>query len=263
MNQIIYDESIVRKFIDEVLPKAGDLEQYFVSLSCRKKYLTPEDRLLFTSTNAEMFHQQIASTKSGLFSAILKCQTPKEAFQTKSGFIYPMYAMVCYINLFTSSTILALEEFNSIMNRNMMQLVNNSLEGKDCASAKKAINRAYKTYVDCVQRAKGTSLYVDIDFDISKDYKYIMDKFVQAISAQGVSGFVIETRGGFHVLMKRDTIHYNYNTDIANAVNAYTNDAIVRDNVLKNWEIVNNTKHSMVACPGTLQAGFPVSYYSF
>ena len=169
MNKLIYDEKIIEEFV-KILPDATPLEQYFLSLSSRQKYLTQEERDYYGVIRAEMFAQTMCNTKDKIIKSIKKMETNEEAFLTRKGFPIPSKTLVCYINLFCCSTMKAIKEFNSIMNNNLMQLTNNAINKLPTESQMKSINKAQKTLIDCYQRAIGTNKFIDIDFDIPKNF---------------------------------------------------------------------------------------------
>lgn len=258
-NNLIYDEQVVKDFL-AIMPEATPLETYFISLSARNKYLTEEERVEYGLGRTEMFHQQIIRNKEDIVKYVRRCETPSAAFTTKLGKPIPSKTIVCYINLFCSSTIKALEEFNTIMNRNMVQLATNSIEGKSNIDAMKAINKAPKTLIDCYQRAKGTSKFIDVDFDIPKSASYLVDTFCKVLAEKGVRSWIVNTKSGFHVLLDRSTLKHNFNVDIDSIRSAA---AIIADEEgWEKWEVEKN-ENLMIALPGTIQGGHKVSFKEF
>ena len=258
-NNLIYDEEVIKKFL-AIMPEATPLETYFISLSARNKYLTEEERVEYGLGRTEMFHQQIVRHKDEIVKYIRRMETPSAAFTTKLGKPIPSKTIVCYINLFCSSTVKALEEFNSLMNRNLVQLAVNSIEGKSNIDAMKAINKAPKALIDCYQRARGSSKFIDVDFDIPKSANLLVNIFCDNLAKKGVKSWVVDTKSGFHVLLHRATLKHNFNLDIDETRKAAS--IIAKDENWGKWEVEKN-ENLMIALPGTIQGGHKVSFYEY
>lgn len=238
------------------MPDAKPYESYFLSLSARNKYLTDEEKVVYGLGRSEMFHQQIVSSKEKILRAVRRCETTPEAFTTKTGLSVPIKAMVCYINLFCSDSFKAIEEFQTIMVRNMAQTALQSSEGKSTTDSIKAINKAPKTLLDCYQRARGSSNFIDIDFDIPKEEVSLVKKFMVSLLEKNATSTCIDTRSGYHVLIDRATLKFNYN-DVIQVLNTKARMRFGASGENFKWEIVKND-NMMIPLPGTYQAGHPV-----
>jgi len=108
--------------------------------------------------------------------------------------------------------------------------------------------------MNCFQKNRGTKHYLDIDFDIDKDDFFLVEYLASELKKNGVRYYIISTKGGYHVLVDRHTLNYNFNDIIRNvnvmAMNKYGDD--------RAFEIIHN-KNEMVPLPGTFQGGYPVT----
>jgi len=256
MNELIYDANHLKEFIN-ILPDLGDLDVYFVSLSCRNKYLTEEERAIYELGRTEMFGQQIARSKDKLYRNIRRYESHPEAYTTKNGSVIPNKAMVCYLNIDTSSSLKAYKEFSGKINENMIELAHKAMLGQSIKETAKYLNKLDKTLMDCYQRAAETKKFIDIDFDIPKDKFGIVQGFLNEMKSHGVTCYVIDTHGGWHVLIDREFLKFNYNKSVEAA-------NIIAKEILGDakFEIVVNNNR-MVPVPGTLQAGHPVKFWKF
>lgn len=254
MNKLIHDPNMVKDFI-KILPKPNDLEVFFVSLSCRNKYLTDDQRKEYALGRTEMFGQSIARDADKLFRNIRRYESHPEAYTTKNGNNMPVSAMVVYVNIDTSSTLKAYTEFQKKMTENLTELTHKSILGQSIKDTARFINKADKVLMDCYQRGSSQKKFIDVDFDVPECASGVVEKFLDVMNMNKVKHYIIQTRGGFHVLLERETIKHNYNIDIAEA-----NDDMKSIYGDIKYEIKVN-ENRMVPVPGTYQAGFPVTFW--
>lgn len=246
MYSFIHDVNQVKKF-HKILASLGRDEAYFLSASARNKYLTKEERDDLSLGRSEMFARKLV--KSNLFEEYLRVlrtfETNEGSYTTRVHKDIPQKCMVIYANINPSSGVKALKEFNSITNDLMFELQTN----------KNAIERFAhldSELMNCFQRSMGNKHFIDVDFDIPKHNVNILMDFCKSMWAHGVALHVIETAGGYHVLMVRKSLTFNYNSDIESASKKLAN-------ITDKGEVVVNV-NSMVPVPGTMQAGFPVKF---
>jgi len=103
--------------------------------------------------------------------------------------------------------------------------------------------------MNCYQKSRGVRKFIDVDFDIPELGIDIVRNFLGKMQNHGVKYYVIKTKSGFHVLLEKETIKYNYNKDIKFA-HDLAQSRFGQDHV----EVIQN-KNEMVPVPGTYQAG--------
>lgn len=95
MNQFIYDENELKKFFDLYVPDSLPNEVYFISLSARNKYLTPEEKEELGLGKTEMMERRIIREKNWnkFIRSIRKFETNERAITSKNGFCIPKKCM--------------------------------------------------------------------------------------------------------------------------------------------------------------------------
>ena len=246
--KIIHNEKEILRFFNDCLPEISSNESYFLSLSIRRKYFTEEEKALYSLGGREMFDKKQIVSHSGknFLRAIKGFEVDEAYFKDKLGKTIPKNKLTVYANLRTTNSIKALREFNAksfdrlTSNPNKMGDLNNLL-------------------LSCYQRSSGSKKFIDIDFDIPKDRIDLVRKLVEEINKRNhikdfdsVNYKVIETNGGYHLLIEGKTIKSN----IKKAID-FVNEIAKKE--LDKYEIILN-KNAMVPIPGTYQAGFPVKF---
>ena len=257
-HSFIFDVSELEFFYNNILPPLDKNEVYFVSLSARNKYLSPEEREELGLGRTEMFERTVIRERvwERFLKKIKSYERNKESFLTKKGFAIPSKCITVYFNVNPTNVLKAYNEFSKTMSEYFMELGINVSKGGDIDNVGKRINKMDVLLMNCFQRNMGRKHYIDIDFDIPKDEIRIVDFFINDLKKRTENAvyFVIDTRSGFHVLLKRDTIKYNFNESISASIE-YAKEIGI--DVNNNFEIVNN-KNLMIPLPGTLQGGYPV-----
>ena len=248
MYNLIYSEEEMHKFWSLLHPlQAG--EAYFVSMSARDKYLTAQEQIDFSIGRAEMFSRKIIKTYdfADYLRVIRTLEVNEGGYTTRNGKNIPEKCTIVYANINASSGIKSLKEFNQRTNDLMIETITNHDALKHFASLDSML-------MNCYQRQTGTKHLLDIDFDIKKnaDGKTLLGIFISELQKNNVTYKVIETHGGYHVLLVKSTLKFNYHTilkDLDNKAKALFGKA----------EIVHNT-NNMVPLPGTRQAEFDVKF---
>ena len=109
--------------------------------------------------------------------------------------------------------------------------------------------------LNCFQRSRGARTWIDIDFDSpDKDFGAdCVNVLMRNLSDHNVESHVIETRSGFHVLIRKDQLHYNYTETVKGL------DAAMKHRFPEKAEVVVN-RNEMCPIPGVLSAGFEVRF---
>lgn len=248
MHNLVHDVDEIRKFHSFLYPlKSG--EAYFLSMSARDKYLSAEERKEFSLGRSEMFARKIV--KSSDFETFLRVIRSLEVnhggYTTRNNKNIPDKCLLMYANINASSGMKALKEFNQKSNELMFEMLANPDALKHFAALDSML-------MNCYQRQTGTKYLLDVDFDVVKnDIGYsLLNTFIDELKEHNVSYKVIETFGGFHVLIIRETVKFNYQI-VLNELNFVAKRQFTKSEIVKN---VND----MVPVPGTLQAGFPVHF---
>jgi hypothetical protein len=248
MYDLVYDIEEMKKFHSFIHPlKPG--EAYFVSMSARDKYLTKEERIEFSLGRAEMFGRKIVKepTFDGFLRVVHSMEVNDGGYTTRNGLNIPKKCMIVYVNINASCGLKSFKEFNQKTNDLMFEVMNNKDAIKHFASLDTIL-------MNCFQRQTGTRHLIDVDFDVPKNERgfELLQMFLRHLRGNKTTYKVIETHGGYHVLMVRDTLRFNYVAQL-NIL-----DAIAKEEFGK-AEIVRNV-NDMVPLPGTMQAGFPVHF---
>ncbi len=256
---LIHDEKELKHFFDEVMPPLTSNEVYFFSLSARNKYLSLEEREHFGLGRTEMFERTIVREKdwNKFLKKIVRYQTVEGGYLTKKNLPIPEKSIVVYFNINPTNVLKAYNEFLGTMNEYFMELGLNASKSGDIDNVSKRINKMDVLLMNCLQRNRGTKHYIDVDFDIPKNQDWILNKFLNNLKENNVTYYVIDTKSGFHVLLKRDTIKYNFTEVVKNLeqeANTFRLGKMISE---QHWEIAVN-KNGMIPLPGTYQGGHPV-----
>lgn len=247
--QLIYDEKEVERF-HSILPPLQNDEVHFVSMSARNKYLTPEERVSYDLGRSEMMGREIVKSDE-FFHYLRTLRSYEHPWYGRGGHELPSKCLICYANINNSSAKSALKEFYSKSNELLFNLGND----KEAAENLRGMDTIL---MNCYQRARGTRAYVDIDIDAPDEQfsLYAMTKLRRELTARGVQVYVIHTHSGYHVLLNRKTLSFNYNT----VVDELQQEALGLFD--EKAEVVRNS-NDMVPIPGTLQGGFEVRFVDF
>jgi len=270
-HNFIQDENELRFFFDNIMPQLEDFEVYFCSLSCRKKYLSPDEREKLHITRAEMFDRKIIREKDWhrFLRTIRKYEVSEGGYLSKNGLPVPGHSLTIYFNINPSNSLKALKEFNSKINDWQFELLAGNSE-----SYSKKFNKLDVEIMNCYQRNRGTKHWMDIDFDVPKEFNapVLLKEF---LDNKKLRYYWIDTKSGYHLLIDRKTLTFNpedicqtgqrklgeYYYDKFSTKNHEYSDMelhnMIIHKVYKENEIVNN-RNEMIPLPGTLQGGYPV-----
>lgn len=235
-------------FLTKVLTPLQNDEIYFISLSARNKYLTDDERKQYALNHTEMFAREIVTEDNIWDYVFRKLDGTFKAKRTKTGLEFPEKALVTYVNINPSSAVKAIQQFKRDLaeaEENVMRkiLLNggtpNDYDFDFFKHAKSKLNNAY-------QRNTSRKIFVDIDVD-TKD-ESILHHIVLPLTAMKATFTTIETRGGFHVMVKSESIKGNYVYNAIEKAKEVAGDGI---------EIAFNS-NAMVPVPGTFHGGFLV-----
>jgi hypothetical protein len=253
-HKFIHDEDQIRKFVSLLSPLKGD-EAYFLSLSARNKYLTEEERRVYDLGRTEMFarklvkrdKKKIVPMEDNYLRVLKSMQVSHGGYTSRSGVTLPDKCLVVYANINPVSGLKALKEFQTKIMDSLFDMRTNS-------EAPDNFSNLDTQLMNCYQRSRGTRTLIDIDFDIPEDGIDILKTFTSIMRENEVKYHVIKTKSGFHVLLEKANIKFNY-VDIVKNCHI---EAVKRFG-LDHVEVMQNN-NSMVPVPGCRQADFPVHF---
>lgn len=244
---LVYNTDEMEKFY-QILPPISEDLVYFVSLSARNKYLTKEEREKYGLKKTEMFCRTIIRHPNfeNFYQKILELENHLRVMKTNSGLYFPKHALICYINLYTSSTIRATREYIKKISDKVFNEI-----GCDYPDLKQ-FKYCDKLWLSEVQKAKYHSPLLDIDFDVS-DYS-VVKEFITKFNEKSKNNvkYLIETKGGWHIILRKQDIGFNFHSIVTD----------LNDRVGSEEEVQIN-KNNMVPLPGTFQGGKEVRFYEF
>lgn len=259
---ILVDEKELEWFFNNVVSRPSDLESYLVCISARNKKLSPEEKIKFNLGRGEMMREEIISPKGkdktwnfNIFkSAIYKYNCDKRAMITRTGLFYPDKCLVCYFYPNPSSEIKVVESVVNKSNEIKSQLMDSVLkhsEGGIIEQLRK-LTTISKHMKSVHASALSRKIYIQFDFDFREDLKENKEAIKEARSiilccAKHYFGiknyFLIRTAGGYHLLVKKETLRFN--------------PSIFIDDVIENYSFtfaeVVKTPQEFLPLPGTIQ----------
>ncbi len=260
----IYDVEELKYFYDNILPDLNPTEVYFVSLSARKKYLTEEEIVEYQLGRTEMFCKSLIRKREWdrFLRTIRKFECHKGGYTTKNGKSIPEKSIVVYININPSSTLQAIAGFKKVLAEYEVELASMALLGKrgDIESLGYRLNKIDNNLYTEYQQSRGKKVWIDIDMDIDKGFKIYKDKdFKKFLKEKKINTYYfIDTKSGYHMLIKKDELKFNPKDIIDRATELYEEWHFEEYGVnVKDFEIIIN-RNEMLCVPGTLQGGYPV-----
>jgi len=220
--QIIKDKDAFKRFIDW-LPPLGKNEKYYCCLFARKKY-SESIKLIADKSQLKRF----LSDKSRLYDKVKQLEVEEGAYRIKDIAV-PQEALALYIN--PNPRDLRNAAFDSIIS------LTNLLKNPDSNF------NPHQEIMSCVQRSVRTKVYLDFDVD-TKDFDFSQLKEVINTSCLEI----LETRGGYHILVKVSEIESRYKRSFYNQLVALG---------------VDQTGDQLLPVPGCTQGGFVPQFINF
>lgn len=244
--KLIHSEEEVRKFYD-LLGTLKDEEAYFLSMSARNKYLTEEERQQYELGRTEMFARKLVKQNSFeiFMRTVRSFEVAHGGYLSRGNVPLPEKCLVVYANVNPVSGRKALQEFYSKTTQLLFDLSTSK-------EAERKLSSLDTELMNCYQRAKGTKSLIDIDFDVPEEGFDLVQRFVAEMREHEVTVHVIKTRSGYHVLLVRETLKFNYPA----IVQALHTEAVER---FGHAEVMVNS-NEMVPLAGTYQSSFPVHF---
>lgn len=236
--KLITDLDALNNFI-KWLPDLKDNEQYYLSLFARKKYCND---LIKSSDKTQL--KRFTANKENMLNKIRQLELPLNTWKLKDT-AAPQESLVIYI----------------LPNPRCMKKAT-AFMGKKCWDLSKSNNYNLATEaMSCIQKSKSRSEFVHFDIDTDKviDFKQALSKIIPIINYNPAFD-VIQTRGGYHLLIKPSRA--------IQSIKIYNGQ--MGTNYTENWfpEIMKNlpieqSGDMMTPIPGTYQGGFTPSFMEY
>lgn len=256
--QLIADEKELKWFFDNIIPPLENDEVYFLSLSARSKLLTDEQKEKLQLGRTEMFERRIVRERewSRFLRTVKKFETAYGSYTTKNGSLIPNKAIVVYFNINPSNVIKAYNEFSQIMNDYMFELAMCAMRHRDTTDIMHRIKKQDVLLMNCYQKNKGTKHWLDFDFDVPKNEITlgVVEEFVSEVRQHKGTAYIIETQGGYHVLVSKNTEFDEYFHPGNIADNYYRQLGMHVPIEDAKIEVIHN-KNSMIPLPGIIHHG--------
>lgn len=234
---LITDREQFKQF-KSILPTLKSDEVWFVSLSARNKYLTPEERQHFGILRTEMFAHHIFRDIDTFEYTLDKLEATLEVKRTRNNQTISRKAMVVYFNINPSSAVKAYLLFQKEMNEMLGDYVSSSL--KDKQANLEGFRFADRKLLNCFQKSTGSRHFLDIDIDGERE---ALDILVGELRKFNIEYYPIKTKSGFHLLVKRNDL---------NKSGCRLHEVVQK--LDKECSEVMFNKNGMLPVPGTLQA---------
>lgn len=216
--KLIYDVNLVQEFLD-LLPDENEDEIYYLSLFARKKYC-PE--LIWSNDKTQL--KRVPSKKKDVIKKIKQLEVEHGLYDL-NGRIVPQESLVIYIHPNPRSQKKAARH----LMRKLTDIICDDSKGFN----------VYQESLSALQKSKSKGYFIDFDIDTNKDvftsniiYKYINEEAVT----------LIETRGGYHVLIEVNKIDNKYKSTFYQNLSKYS----------------DVSGDCFIPIPGTIQGGFAV-----
>ena len=190
--QIITDKNQLLDFIDW-LPELEDNEKFYCSLFARKKYTNAGVR---SSDKAQL--SRFLTDKSRLYDKIKRLEAPLGTYQLKD-IAAPQESLALYIN--PNPRNLKRATYDAIIK--LTEILKNG----------NANFNPHAEVMGCIQRSLSRKVYLDFDID-TKDFDFTKVKGI--INTDCLE--ILETRGGYHILVRLAAVQEEYKKTFYNAI---------------------------------------------
>lgn len=184
--QIIKDEQAFRDYIDW-LPELTDGEQFYICLFARSKY----DKTGVLKSDKSQLSRTVAS-KEWIYDKVKKMEVELGAYKT-GNIIVPENTLALYIH--TNPRSLRKASLKTA------KMILEDIEHDQIRNPK-------STALNALQISKSRTVWFDFDIDIEKTQENYDKIMTTAVIALGTYDFkLVETNGGYHLLINMEKIH--------------------------------------------------------
>lgn len=187
--KVIADEVKVKEFLNW-LPKLNSDEVYYAALLARSKYV--KDLGIGTFNSDRYQCARFLSSGDRLFKRIWQTEAPLGSYVVK-GVTVPQEALAMYVNPNPRS-----------LKGGQMLLMKRSM---DALFNKQTDYDIYQDSISCVHKSISKKHFVDFDFD-DADLSETVKNIAKVVNPDAVT--IVETRGGFHALIKTADVEKKY-----------------------------------------------------
>jgi hypothetical protein len=166
-----------------------------------------------------------------------------DTYTDKDGKVVNENGFCIYLNINPTDLIKTYYAFTDKMNTLLQQITIETMEGKIADRLIVEFNTLESNLHTAMQKSRLHKNLIDIDVDDKE--KGVQEELHKEYSGKKVKHLCIETHGGFHFLLVRSTLSYDFNTSLE-----YFSKLIEKE--------VCVNKNEMVPLPGTYQGGYPV-----
>jgi hypothetical protein len=245
---LIYDIKTIERFLQLFFTNAplSNTECYFMSLSCRTKWLGEDRKEYSLSGTSQMFERKLIKEQS--ISAFLETLERYEYIAStcvdKNKKHIPPKGFGVYLNINPSNMIKAYFEFNSHMNQLLQEINMNLFENKKCDRLLDDFKNLDHVLKSKFQSCRTHKYFIDIDFDTGENFEPVQE-LIDSLKINDCAFLPIKTTSGYHVLLIRDTIKYDFHEIVQNIQAKYKKEICIN-------------KNEMIPFPGTFCGGKPI-----
>lgn len=289
MYKVVASEEELKWFFDHVIQKPQVNESYSMVFVCRHKKLTKEEKesLGMASNETEFLATQtlrlakfkekskIDNESNWTFNKFLqyvkRFEVNKEAYLTTEGKPLPDKALVTIFYVNPCDDIKVARRLIQKLDETSDAIIKAMLNGKtteDNLQSYQAYGNIESTVKHLKANCKGSNYWLDYDIDVPSWFKEkYYEEMIKIFNKWYGKGFyvVIETGGGYHVLVRAHRIMFDphklckdlsvvYEEGLANGEAPYLDDK----GVCKFECVVNDSQIPGLPLPGTYQYGRPV-----
>ena len=238
--ELIHDENQIKKFVN-ILPILKRNEVYNISMLSRFKYVDNGGR-------RERLNNKIVKSSPNISMSYLNAiKTMEGKYFLKSGEQAPDETIVVYANITPSCLVQVLQNFHMYITNMLFNFYKNNETNSD-------FNNFDNNLMSYFNKNKVSKSLIDIDFDVPLEGYDIVQDFILKMKRKEVVYYTIKTKNGFHVILVKESIRFNYIIDVEKA-NADAKNRFGEDHI----EVVLN-QGGNIPIPGTIQAVFNVHF---
>lgn len=213
--KIIQNEETLTQFI-KWLPELEENEKYYCALFARKKY---SENWTIKGDKGQL--KRFLTSKKRMLNKIQQLETQVGTYKLFNE-VVDENSLALYIN--PNPRDLHKATYNSIIE--MTKLLRDE----------KRLYNPHAEVMSCIQRSVGRNIYLDFDIDYKPFDPSKLDEFINRDCVD-----ILETRGGYHILVKLKEIKEEYKSKFYNGIKSLN---------------VDQTGDQLIPIPGCVQGGF-------
>ena len=223
--QIVKDETVLKSFIDW-LPELRQTEKYYLCLFARNKYC--KELTHIKSDKAQL--KRFVTDKERMFQKIKQLEIEVGGYKQKHMDV-PEEALALYItpnprDMYKATINTMVKLAKSIRDQNVSM-------------------NPHQEAMSEIQKSKSRTCWIDFDIDnkgLTDGYRDLLRESVRNNCGEQSLFMIIETRGGYHVLVNPESVPQDYKSTF------YQN--------MRNMPHCDQAGDNMIPVPGCTQGGF-------